>query len=180
MEKFICKIIILSLVTFLGIFSVPVHAQKDTVIRVDPLITAVDPGESFTLDIWVEDVKDLSAFDVTLYFSPDHLMVNSLTLGGFLRSGLGGSEFNNETGIIHFYNAILSGEPVTGTGILFTIQFTAKDVDANTSISIDEDLTELVEAGTIDLIPYTTENGVVKIGEGSAADFNNFLPLVLG
>lgn len=180
MKRFINKTIILLLL--LGLLNFPLHgyAQAETLVRVDPQMTVVDKGEAFTLDIRVENVQDLSAFDVALHFNPDHLMVTSLTLGDFLSPGLGGNSYDNETGFIHFYNAIFSSsEPGSGSGILFTVHFTAKTVDVDTIVSIDEALTEFVEAETNDLIPYTSQNGHVQIGEGSE-EYKIFLPLVLG
>jgi len=160
------------------VFPVPAFSQAGTVVRVDPAMSMVDQGDAFTVAIRVEDVQDLAAFDVTLHFNPDHLQVTNLVFGGFLGSGSGGNEFDNEIGLINFYHAIFSGEPANGSGILFTVYFTAKMVDVDTRVTIDKVLTELVQDETFLLIPYTAQDGSVQIGEGGT-EYLNFLPLVI-
>lgn len=171
-------IFFLAVILITAILPVPAFSQTGTVLRVDPAMIAVDQGDSFTVDIRVDNVQDLAAFDVTLHFNPDHLQVTSLAMGSFLSSGFGGSDFDNGTGIINFYNAIISGEPGSGSGVLFTVHFTAKMVDADTRVRFDEDLTELVEDETFFTIPYSAQDGAVKIGEGGA-EYLNYLPLVV-
>lgn len=153
-------------------------AQTNTIVRVDPLQTVIGQGQSFSVDIVVEDVLDLYAFDVTLHFNPDHIQVESLAMGDFLTSGLGGEEYDNDTGYINFYNSQLMEDPKSGSGTLFIINFTAKNVDATSVLNVDEILTELVEYDTYELILFETGDGFVKIGEGGP-EYNLFLPMVL-
>jgi len=162
------------------LFALPLTArsQAGTIVRVNPPTTNVQSGHSFSVDIRIENVTDLYGFDVTLHFNPAHLRVDSLQLGSFLSSGLGDNIFNNTTGIIHFYNSQMSpAGPKSGSGILFTINFTAKTIEAITPLDIDQTLTELVEFDTYQLIPYTAQDGSVVIGEGSS-DYLIFLPLI--
>jgi hypothetical protein len=69
-------------------------------------------------------------------------------------------------------------EPGSGSGILFTVNFTAKMVDADTRVDIIDSLSELVEDGTYALIPYTAQDGFVQIGEGGST-YDIFIPLVV-
>jgi len=141
-------------------------------------MSVVGQGEAFTVDIVVDNVQDLAAFDVTLHFNPDHLQVTSLVLGTFMGPGIGGNDYDNDTGLINFYHAIFGSEPANGSGILFTIHFTAKMVEADTKVTFDKVLTELVEDETFLLIPFTAQDGSVQIGEGGT-EFMNYLPLVM-
>lgn len=141
----------------------------------------VDTGEPFSIDVIVENVENLSGFDVTMGFNPDHLVVTGLTIGEFLSPGLGGNDFDNETGQIHFYNAILSfSEPNSGSGILFTINFEAKSVDTLSNLTIlePEGMTILTNGDGVE-IPCLIEHGTVAIGNVPNEFFFTFLPLVL-
>jgi hypothetical protein len=162
------------------LFSLPmaVHSEGETVVQVSPLTTNVQPGESFSVDIRVENVTDLYGFDVTLHFNPAYLQVDSLALGSFLSSGFGGHGFNNTTGIINYYNTQMAPEgPKSGSGTLFTINFTAKTTEATTPIGVDDSLSDLVEYGTYQLMPFTGQDGSVVIGTGSS-EYLIFLPLI--
>ena len=175
----------LKVLLFIGLgillFTLPIaaHSQVDTIVRVNPLTTNVQPGDSFSVDIMVENVTDLYGFDVTLHFNPAHLRVDSLELGSFLSSGFGGDDFNNTTGIINYYNTQISpAGPKSGSGTLFRVNFTAKTTEATTPIDIDPTLTELVEYDTVELIPFTVQDGSVVIGAGSS-NYLLYLPLIV-
>ena len=158
------------------VFPVLAEAQTETVIRVDPQYSAVDPGQAFTVDVRVENVQNLAAFDVTLNFNPRLLKVNDLTMGDFLDLGFWGSDVDNENGLIHFYNAILShSDPGSGSGVLFTVHFTAKTIVADTRVEIDEVWTELVEDETYQTLPYSAQDGFVQIVTPNRI----FMPLVI-
>lgn len=170
---------------FLGLgillFTLPTAArsQAGTIVRVNPMTTNVQPGNSFSVAIRVENVTDLYGFDVTLHFNPAHLQVNSLELGDFLSTGFGGDDFDNTTGIINYYNTQTSpAGPKSGSGTLFTVNFTALTTEVTTPIDVDDSLTELVEYDTYQLIPFTALDGSVVIGAGSSK-FLLYLPLIV-
>jgi hypothetical protein len=174
----------INILLFIGLgillFALPMAARSEgeTIVRVNPLTTNVQPGDSFSVDIRVENVTDLYGFDVTLHFNPAHLQVDSLALGSFLSSGFGGHDFNNSTGIIHYYNTQVSpAGPKSGSGTLFRVNFTAKTTEATTPIDVDQALSDLVEYDTYQLIPFTAQDGSVVIGAGSS-EYLIFLPLI--
>ncbi len=175
----------IKILLFIGLglllFALPMAArsQAETIVSVNPLTSNVQPGDSFSVDIWVENVTDLYGFDVTLLFNPAHLQVDSLDLGDFLSSGLGGEDLDNTTGIINYYNTQMSPSvPKSGSGTLFTVNFTALTTEVTTSIDIDDSLTELVEYDTYQLIPFTAQDGSVVIGAGSSKILL-YLPLIV-
>ena len=178
MNRFLQILSVFGLFILLLAAPMSVHSEGETIVNVNPMTTSVQPGDSFSVDIWVENVTDLYGFDVTLNFNPAYLSVESLELGSFLSSGLGGDDFNNTTGIINFYNTQISpAGPKSGSGILFTVNFAAKTTEATMPLDLDESFSELVEYDTYQLIPFTAQDGSVVIGAGS---FNTliYLPLI--
>lgn len=166
----------------LGLFGwVPgAQAQTGTIVRVDPAFTAVHPNESFSVDVIVENVEDLWAFDVTVTYDPDYLSVSSVEWGDFLTAGL------TIPGILideSYPGTVQCGmsqqTPAlaqTSTGVLFTINFSAKEFDAGTTIMLAT--AELVDGKNYQLITNSLQNGIVQIGQGKT-EFMNYLPLVI-
>jgi len=179
MKKTIRNLLFFGLGILLFTFPMAARSQAGTIVRVDPLTSNVQPGDSFSVDIMVENVTDLYGFDVTLHFNPAYLQVDSLELGSFLSSGFGGQDFYNTTGIINYYNTQISPSgPKSGSGTLFTVNFTAKTTEVTTPIDVDETITDLVEYDTYQLIPFTAQDGSVVIGTGSS-NFLLYLPLIV-
>ena len=97
-----------------------------------PVITPVYVGVSFTLDLMVENVTDLSGWQADIAFNPAVLSAVSVTEGDFLLKD-GGSTFfqegsiNNTTGeITELIAARTTGGGVSGTGVLLSIIFEAQ------------------------------------------------------
>ena len=89
-------------------------------------------GDTFTLDISAENVPNLAGWQFDIAFDPAMLKATEVNEGGFLKTG-GASTFfqrgtiNNATGRIRgLSSASLSGEGVTGTGVLLSVTFSAK------------------------------------------------------
>ena len=92
----------------------------------------IHSGDTFTLQIEVEDVYDLAGWEFSIAFDPDVLKAVEVNEGGFLKSG-GGSTFfqkgtiDNTTGkITKLSSARLSEDGVSGKGTLLSVTFTAK------------------------------------------------------
>ncbi len=99
-----------------------------TVVYVQPTVFRKSQGASFPVNVSVQDVVDLYAFDISLNYNTTLLNASSITEGPFLKS-IGStiaivSEVNNTAGLVRLSLALL-GAPhgVNGTGTLFTIQF---------------------------------------------------------
>ena len=97
-----------------------------------PAITPVSIGDTFTLNLTVEDITDLAGWQLNIAFNPVVLQAISVTEGDFL-SKTGGSTFfqagsiNNTTGTITgLIAARISAGGISGTGSLLSINFEAK------------------------------------------------------
>ena len=94
--------------------------------------TAIYVGDTFTLDIRIENVHNLAGWQFDIAFDPTVLEAIEVKEGDFLKTG-GGTTFfqkgkiDNRSGKITGLNsALLSGGGVTGTGTLLSIKFSAK------------------------------------------------------
>lgn len=163
----------------LSLLSVPVmsSAQTSTVVKIDPNSVVVDPGDSFSVDVMVENVQDLYAFDIIVQFDPEVIIVNQITLGSFLVEGIILiQEVNNLDGKVQFAMTQVRPEPAkTGTDTLFTIDFSALEVGASDLTISQKDLTE---HETYLLIPCDQLNGFVQVGPAKA-NFDIFIPLFI-
>lgn len=176
-----CALLIL-LILAVGLFgwTPGAKAQTGTIVRVDPAFTTVDPNESFSVDVIVENVEDLWAFDVTVTYDPDYLSVSSVEWGDFLTAGLtipGILIDTPDPGTVQCgMSQLTPALAQTGAGILFTINFSAKEFDSETSITLTTP--ELVDRINYQLIPNSLQNGTIQIGQGKT-EFMNYLPLVI-
>ncbi len=112
-------------------------ASLTTTTAVDPQeVKDLDPGESFTVDITVNDVTDLYGWSINLTFDPTILNVVDVTQGPFLQQVANitpwPGQINNDKGFIT-PGAVLfdpvQGFPsrgATGSGVLATVNFTVK------------------------------------------------------
>ena len=99
-----------------------------TILHVQPTIFRKSQGVSFAVNVSVEDVVDLYAFDISLYYNTTLLDALSVAEGSFLKS-VGStitiiSEVNDAEGRVR-YVLSLRGVPsgANGSGTLFTITF---------------------------------------------------------
>ncbi len=61
-------------------------ATADPVIRFNPSSITVEPGATFVIDVVVDNVADLGAFEFTVAFNPAVVQAQNVTLDGFLAS----------------------------------------------------------------------------------------------
>jgi hypothetical protein len=104
--------------------------DAETVIIIDPAIKVVGPGETFSVDVMIESVNDLGAFQFDLTYDPACVEATDVTLGPFLGStgrsvGEVGPIFG--TGIVTYGAYSLGDTPPgpDGDGVLATITFQA-------------------------------------------------------
>lgn len=97
-----------------------------------PTINPVSVGETFTLDLIIEDVIDLAGWQVDIEFNPAVLSAASIIEGDFLSKEGGQTLFlagdiDNVNGkITAISTAFLGIHDISGTGILLSITFEAK------------------------------------------------------
>jgi hypothetical protein len=104
-----------------------------TTLYVEPTVFRKSQGASFTINVSVEDVVDLYAFDISLYYNTTLLDALSLAEGPFLKS-FGStitivSEINETLGRVRFALSLM-GTPTgrNGSGTLFAIPFKSSTV----------------------------------------------------
>jgi len=177
--KRLCSFLLALLVIFLAFFSTQwAYSQAGTQVRVFPAQVTLQPGESATIEIWVDDVEELFAFAADITFDPDLISAKDLTLGGFLEPGQEViNSIDPDNGSIQ-YHMTQWGESTpskSGSGVLFSFEITLLDATAGSDIKIE--LIVLSDRNGVD-IPCEVQHGVVK-SPGSGLGFLVFLPLIL-
>ena len=110
-------------------------AEIVTTLTAKLFISAVDwlnAGDTFTLDLMVEDLAHFAGWQLDIAFNPEVLRVVSVTEGDFLSKD-GDSTFfqegeidNTEGQITGISGVLISRSGVSGTGVLLSITFEAK------------------------------------------------------
>jgi hypothetical protein len=121
------------------------QGQIQTTVVVSPSSLTVLPSFTATLDVRVDDVANLFAASVALAFDSTILRYISVTGGSFLTKNNSNSVFLGVVpqppppNKITVDQAILGGETVSGSGVLFTIKFAALRAGSSpiTIISVD-------------------------------------------
>jgi len=133
---------------------------------VDPSSVTANPGDSFTVNINVADVSGLYGWQFKLGFDSKILYANDVTEGPFLDQG--GNAFlaktiDNFQGYVDVACAFLGiGFPVSGSGVLATINFSVLDTGESSLALYDTTLLDSsippqnIGHSTIDGFFYTT------------------------
>ena len=107
---------------------VTVHNTKLSI----PAVKRTNVGDTFTLDLIVEDVVDLAGWQINIAFNPQVLGAISVAEGNFLSKDGGNTLFlqgtiDNVSGAITGVHQVFLGDgSVSGTGKLLSITFEAK------------------------------------------------------
>jgi len=151
---------IAAVLVLIGIVS-PVDTS---VVKVVPDSQTVLAGENFSVNITIEDVTNMDAAQARLFFDPSAMNATGGIEGEFLKSGgstLGSPIINNTEGFAGFvYMLLPGGAPVTGSGVLATINFNTSE-EAEGTFNLN--LTEIIINTTAGEIPVDAYNGTVKI-----------------
>ena len=59
---------------------------QNPTVRIEPVESVVDAGETFTITVMIDEASDLGGFEFTLLFVTTTVTVDSVTLGNFLGS----------------------------------------------------------------------------------------------
>jgi hypothetical protein len=110
----------------------------ETYLFVEPTVFRKSQGATFTVNIAIENVTDLYAFDISLYYNTTLLDAISVAEGPFLKS-VGDtitllSEVNDQVGRVRMAISLL-GAPAgaNGSGVLFTVTFKASTTTTGAS-----------------------------------------------
>lgn len=169
-----------------GVYAAPVGpasfpearaALANPVIRLSPSSRTVLPGAVFALDVVVDNVVDLGAFEFTLVFDPAVVNVKSVSLGPFLAStgrsvGMAEPAIDNSAGSLAFAGfsyGTVAGPSGTGTVAQVTLQAMAVGSSSLTFTQAQLTDTQWNPPGVV--IP-TMNPGMVTVSARKLGDVN--------
>jgi len=127
------RIWLAAIILLASLSGAPVLAQGTATVRVDPSTSSVQVNSSATLAIKVDNIANLTAFEIHLSFDPAVLEVASVSNGGFVAADFTvQNTFDNAAGTIDYAIAQLNRAPAQGSGTLLTIAFRAKATGSST------------------------------------------------
>lgn len=157
---------------------------QTTTVEFDPQNGVIVGAAVLEVDVRVEDVTDLNAFDIYVTFDPSIVQVVDYTPGGGIDMELGNvfcptvfTLFNtadNTLGTLHVASSQLMCAGFTGSGILFTIRFEGV-VDGISDLVIGEDpiFPLLADPNGVE-IPSTPIDGTVEVTDLMAVELADF------
>jgi LysM repeat protein len=126
----ICLVMIILIASLSG---APVLAQGAATVRVDPSASSVQVNDTASIAIKVDNIANLTAFELHLSFDPAVLEVTSMTNGGFVAADFTAqNKFDNAAGTIDYAIAQMNRAPAQGNGTLLNIVFHAKGAGSTT------------------------------------------------
>jgi len=156
---------ILSLIIFINILTIPVHASDETIVSIDPSSQAIYPGGSFTIDVYCVPAQPIKSFELKISFAPSLLRATSVTEGdifqGYTTFFNPGSINNSDGTIEDIYDLILGTGKVSSSGTFITISFIARSTIGTSAI----DLLNVGVTNNSGYIPIVVSDGNVTIQE---------------
>ncbi len=150
----------------------PARAQAPALVSVNPEYQLAHLGDTFSVQVRIDEVEALYGFDVLLSFPPELLEAVSVTDEGFLAPGTGWAFIDNDAGTIWVVHAQLNPtEPVSGSGTLFTVVFRADAEGATAALALSSVTLSDREGYQISC---DTQDGRARLGE-----YLLFLPIAL-
>jgi LysM repeat protein len=127
------QIWLVAIILVASLSGAPALAQGAATLRVDPSTSSVQVNSSTNVAIKVDNIANLSAFELHLSFDPAVLEVTGMTNGGFVAADFTvQNTFDNAAGTIDYAIAQLNRAPAQGSGTLFTIALRAKATGSST------------------------------------------------
>jgi len=179
-RRFVLTSILILLIPFTTCFLLGT-SKGETVATVyidPPVITGLDVGVNFTIDIKVANISKLAGWEIQLFYSPLVLSAISVSEGPFLIS-VGNTFFptfppfgvdnnyNSTHGRVFMACAILGETPgASGNGALASVTFqTAGAGSSAITLPQDPTITKLLDStfGNPQPIPYVAESGLVSL-----------------
>ena len=159
----------------IGVSTMPRWAYaSSTTVLVDPPVSAVSVGKSFTVSIYLDNVANLTAFEFRLYYPKSLLNCTAVAEGPFLESGGASTSWPLGVSINNNYNsthgrvlapATIFGQTwVSGSGTLATVTFKAK-ASGNALLNLGETtLLDNTPPPNTQPIAHTAIDGTVYVG----------------
>ncbi|MDW7679815.1 MAG: NosD domain-containing protein [bacterium] len=152
-----------------GLLSSVLLYGQDITVRIDPAAQTVESGQAVSIDVVVENVNNLGAFQFDIVFDTNILHVNTATMGVFLGSTGRtvipvGPDMNNSTnpGKITYGAATLGANTgPDGNGILASVEFTTQ---ANGTATLELQNVQLSDVDGQALTIASLSNGSVTVG----------------
>jgi LysM repeat protein len=125
----------------------PAFAQGTAVVRIEPAAPTAQINDTVNISIKVDNIVNLSAFEIHLSFNPSVLEVTGMTNGGFVAADFTAQNtFDNAAGTIDYAVAQINRAPAQGSGTLLNIAFRAK---ANGSSTVTTRATQAAPGGLL-------------------------------
>ena len=162
----------LLLIIFLASVPYTELSLQSTVVSITPeSYTVPDVGLTFTLNISIQNVNNLYAWEITLYYPNDILNGTTITEGPFLKTGNQPTFFsiiefndtydNTHGRLIAFCSRLKQDTPgVSGNGTLATITFKSKSTNGPKTLHLED--VKLLDPN-LNEIPYTTADSEIKV-----------------
>jgi hypothetical protein len=149
--------------------SFTVNAVPENGLRIYPLYTEVERSESFVVDIYVEEVNNLTGAEIILTYEPEIISLDSTFEGAFLSETQGQSvtikEHNPEMGnlVLTLATALDGAVGLTGSGSLAGLIFKASaNMTGSCDIMLSED-SRIKKEADIDVELSSIVSGLVII-----------------
>ncbi len=145
-----------------------VHSNPDTMLTVDPLILSGDPGDMFTVTVYVSDVMDLVAYDVQLDYNTAAISATCEFDAGTVFDGMPvfvvpeGTICDDPTGVARSSRSLLGGvtKDVFAPQPVMILTFTVDSTqDSDLAINPGSILVQLIGGDTVP-VPYGIVNSV--------------------
>ncbi len=150
---------------------------QDTTVKIEPASISVDPGETFSVTVAIENVTDLGGFEFELTYNPARLAATDVVTGPFLGStGRAVIEVGPTYGTGSLSYGAISLPPPTegpnGDGGLAFVTFQATSVGTST-LHLQN-----VKLRSTSVAPITTdtEDGEVTVGTPPAPQVTRVVP----
>ena len=132
----------LVLILWLVVFSLPVSAQNGVQFIVLPEESAVPIGNDILIELFVVDGENINAYDVTIQYDADILVLDKWEHGDYL-SNLAVVSQTNDPGVLRLAATQLATPAVSGDGVLLELSFSTV-----TAGETEIDITEAVFANS--------------------------------
>jgi hypothetical protein len=180
-EKMMKKLFVLSMGLMLLFLLVSTSSYAATVVSISPSVSTVSVGQTFSVDVIVQNITDLYGFQFDIGFNPSIIKADSVIEGSFL-SDYGTTlspiaytlwdpgTIDNTAGSISFTNNLLLGNIGTdpgasGSGVLATINFQALGPGIGSLNILNA---QFVDSTFLDPIAVTYQAGNVNISPNTA------------
>jgi hypothetical protein len=155
----------------------PAAPDAAAVMKIDPAIKVVGPGEAFSVTIMIENALDLGAFEFELTYDPTVVQTTTVELGPFLGST---GRSITELGPAHGSGSVTYGafslpppdDGPNGDGVLATLTFQATSVGTS---ALHLQNVEATDTDGVSLSP-SVEDGEVIVDPDTAPTVTSISP----